>query len=201
MNAECPECGQETLHRTLKGRMAGKRRLEMVLKCSRCGNVRTEVLEAARHVDVKLILSRGEESERTTARLPADWELAVGDEFMHGDENLLVTGIDVSGRKSRAAKVGDIQTLWAKNFDRVRVKIAVNRHGRTSSTEILADPDDEFCVGEEIEIDDIPLAIHSIKVRERILRRGSATARDIVRVYCADTRPARPPRKGRVSRS
>jgi len=201
MNAECPECGQETLHKTLKGRMAGKKRLELVLKCTKCGHVRAEAMTAARHADVKIIISRDEVSERTTTRLPLDWTLSVGEEFMHGDENLLVTGIEVKGRKTNSAKTGEIQTLWAKNFDQVRVKIAINRHGRTVSAEIMAHPEDEFTVEDEMEIDDVPVKIHSIKLTDRRIRRGSASARDIVRVYCTDSRPPRPPRnRGRVSR-
>ncbi len=202
MNAECPECGEETLHKTLKGRMAGKKRLELVLKCTKCGHVRAEAMTAARQADVKIIISRDEVSERTTTRLPLDWTLSVGEEFMHGDENLLVTGIEVKGRKTNSAKTGEIQTLWAKNFDQVRVKIAINRHGRTVSTEIMADPDEEFTVEDEMEIDDVPVKIHSIKLEDRTIRRGSACARDIVRVYCTDSRPPRQPRnRGGVSRS
>jgi uncharacterized Zn finger protein len=201
MNYLCPECGEETLHKTLKGRRAGKKRLELVLKCSKCGMVRNEAMEAVRQADVRIIISRGEVSERTTARLPTDWEISVGEEFMHGDENLLVTGIEVKGAKKDSAKTSEIQTLWAKNFDRIRVKIAINRHGRTASTEIMADPDDEFTVEDEMEIDDVPVKIHSIKLKDRTIRRGSADARDIVRVYCTDSRPPRPPRnRGRVSR-
>jgi len=201
MNAECPDCGEETLHRTLKGRMAGKKRLELVLKCSKCGKVRNEVLQAARQANVKIIISRDDVSERTTTGLPLDWTLSIGDQFMHGEENLLVTGIEVMGRKVKSAKTGEIQTLWAKNFDQVRVKIAINRHGRTFSTEILTDPEEEFTVEDEMEIDDVPVKIHSIKLNDRTIRRGSATAGDIVRVYCTDSRPPRPPRnRGRVNR-
>ncbi len=202
MTAECPDCGEDTLHKTLKGRFAGKKRLEMVLKCSKCGRVRTEVLEAERQAKIKIIISRDDVSERTVTELPLDWRLAVGDEFMHGDERLQVTNIEVGGAKKKAAMTGDIQTLWAKNFDQVRVKISTNRQGHTTSTEVLTDPEEEFTVETEIEIDGTPVIIHSIKLKDKRIRRGSATARDIVRIYCTDSRPMRRPRyRERVNRS
>lgn len=188
---ECPECGEEALHRTLKGRYQGKR-LKLVLKCGKCGKVHDEVLEPVGQVKVRMIISRGDESEKTVAEFPADWELNVGDEFMQGEERLQVTGIEVGGARVEKAGVGKVQTLWTKNFDRARVFISINRHGRTQSVEILTDPDEEFEVGAEIEVDGTPVIIHSIKVRDDTLRRGAAPARDIVRIYCTDARTRRP---------
>jgi uncharacterized Zn finger protein len=184
---ECPECGEETLHRTLKGRYHGKR-LNLVLRCGKCGKVRDEVLEPVGRTGVRMIVSRGDESERTRAEFPVDWVLRVGDEFMHGDERLMITGIESAGARVEKADVGAVQTLWTKNFDQARVFISINRHGRTRSLEILTDPDEEFEVGSEIDVDGIPVTIHSIKVQEDTLRRGVAAARDIVRIYCTDAR-------------
>lgn len=197
---DCPECGEETLHRTLKGRYQGKR-LKLVLKCGACGNVREEVLEQVSQVKVRMIISRGEESERTTADFPADWAVHVGDEFMHGEERLQVTGIEVAGARAEKAAVVKVETLWTKNFDQARVFISINRHGRTKSVEILTDPDEEFEVGSEIEVDGDPVVIHSIKVKEDTIRRGVASARDIVRIYCTDARPRRAREQPRRSRS
>ena len=192
MQAECPECGEETQHRTLKGRMKGKKRLEMVLKCGQCGKVRDEVLELIGKTPVRMIISRGQESEKTSVEFPADWVLSVGDEFMHEDENLQVTGIESGGKRVKSAPVGEIKTLWTMNFDQAKVKVAINRHGRTKSVELYVDPDEEFEIGSEITIDGVPVTIHSIKLQEKRIRRGTANAREIVRVYCTDSRPSRP---------
>ncbi|MFO7618966.1 MAG: HVO_0476 family zinc finger protein [Thermoplasmata archaeon] len=190
MNLECADCGEETLHKTLKGRLEGKK-LKMVLKCSKCGKVGNHVLESIGQIQLRMIISRGDVSERTTAEFPSDWGFAVGDEFMHEDERLQVTGIEVGGVRVEAASVGEVQTLWTKNFDQARVRISVNRHGHTQSLEILTDPEEEFTVESEIDVDGIPVKIHSIKTADAHLRRGSAPARDIVRIYCTDTRPSR----------
>jgi uncharacterized Zn finger protein len=202
MNAECPDCDEETLHKTLKGRFAGKKRLEMVLKCSKCGKVRTEVLEAVGQIKLKMVISRDDVSERTTTELPADWVLHIGDEFKHENERLQVSGIDVNNVKVKSASTREIQILWTKNYDRAKVKVSINHHGRTRSLDILADPEDEFSVESTIEVDGAPVSIHSIKLKDKTIRRGSATARDIVRIYCTDSRPSRrPPRRESFNKS
>lgn len=190
MTVECPECDEETLHKTLKGRFEGKK-LKLVLKCSKCGKVRDEVMETVGSVTIRMIVSRGDASERTTAEFPADWGFVVDDDFMHGDERLLVTGIEVKGVRVNKAVVGDIQTLWTKNFDQFRVRISINRRGRTHSMDILTEPEEEFTIESEIDLDGIPVRIHSIKTKDEHMRRGSAVARDIVRIYCTDIRPSR----------
>ncbi|MBA3044657.1 MAG: hypothetical protein KKH41_01870 [Candidatus Thermoplasmatota archaeon] len=188
MNIECPECEDETLHKTLKGRLEGKK-LKLVLKCSKCGKVRDEVLEAIGQIQIRMIISRGDVSERTTAMFPNDWDFTVGDDFMHDDERLQVTGIEVKGVRVDGAKVGEVQTLWTKNFDQARVKISVNRSGHTRSMEILTDPEAEFTVEAMIDVNNIPMRIHSIKTTAGRIRRGTVVASDIVRIYCTDTRP------------
>lgn len=195
IHAECPECRDETLHRTIKGRMKGKKRLEMVLKCTVCGKVHEEALEAVGQIPVRMIISRGEKSEKVQAEFPEDWELAVGDEFMHEDERLLIKGIEVDGRHVENAVIKDVQTLWTINYDTARVRVSVNRGGRTKSLELEVEPGEEFEVGAEIEIDGMPVMIHSIKLENRTIRRGTATAGNIVRVYCTDKRPPRPGRR------
>ncbi len=186
IHVDCPECETDTLHRTLKGRFSGKKKLDMVLKCTECGRVHEERFEMADQIPVRSIISRSDKSEKIQIELSSDWAITVGDELMHQDERLLVTGIEVDGMRVNSAAVGDIQTLWTKNFDTVDVHVSVNRRGKTKSVVIVADPDDEFEVGSEIEIDGRPVFVHSIKMGDRKIRKGTATAREIVRVYCTD---------------
>lgn len=192
MQVECSKCGTETLHRTLKGRFAGKKRLDMVLKCSECGNVREERFELASQVEFRLIISRGNESERTQMEMRSDWVVSMGDEFMHEDEKLLVTGIEAGGKRVRSAKAHAVETLWTKNYDTIQVHVSVNRRGHTRALVIDTEPEEEFEVGSDIEIDGKSVLVHSIKTDERKMRQGTAQARDIVRIYCTDNRSQRP---------
>jgi uncharacterized Zn finger protein len=192
MHAECPECDDETLHKTLKGRMKGKKRLEMVLKCTVCGKIHDEALEVVSQVPVRMIISRGDKSEKMRVEFPADWDLAVGEEFMHDEERLLIKGIEVDGRRMEAANIKEVQTLWTINYDMAKIKVSINRNDITRSLELEVDLDEEFTVESEIEVDGVMVTIHSIKLHDKRIRRGTAIARDIVRVYCTDKRPSRP---------
>ena len=187
ISVECPECGEDTLHRTLKGQLS-KKDMKLLLKCARCGHTRRETFALPGQVFLRLIISRGGQSERTLIELSSDWALEVGEELMHGEERLLMTGLESGGRRVGSARADKTETIWAKNFDNVKLRISINRRGRTRAFEIIVDPDEEFEVGSEIEIDDRPVLIHSIRTTERTIRRGTANARDIVRVYCTDAR-------------
>lgn len=192
MQAECPECDDETLHKTLKGRFKGKKKLELVLKCTKCGKVTEETLETVSQIPVRMIISRGETSQRVPTKFPADWELAVGEEFMHEDERLLIKGIESGGRRVERCSVKQIQTLWTINYDMAKIKVSINKNDVTRSLELEVDLDEVFEVESEIEVDGVKVTIHSIKLKDKRIRRGTATARDIVRVYCTDKRPSRP---------
>ena len=162
MQIECSKCGTETLHRTLKGRFAGKKKLDMVLKCSECGNVHEERFELASQVEFRLIISRGNESERSHMEMPSDQTVSVGDEFMHQDEKLLVTGIEAGGKRVRTANADALETLWTKNFDTIQVHVSVNRRGHTKAMVIDTGREVEFEVGSDLVIVGRSMMVHSI---------------------------------------
>ena len=84
-----------------------------------------------------------------------------------------------------------ISTIWAKKFDKVIVKISINKHTKTIPTQIDAMPDEEFFVGDLMTVGKEQVVIHSIKAKEGAVRRGSVPARDIVRIYTKAVRTTR----------
>lgn len=135
---------------------------------------------------VRTIISRGDVSERISMEISSDWLITVGDEFMHKDERLLVTGIEVGGKRVNSSVAGEIQTLWTKNYDTIDLDVSVNFRGRTKALKITVAPEDEFEVGADMEIDSRPVFIHSIKTENKRMREGTATANEIVRIYCTE---------------
>ena len=91
-----------------------------------------------------------------------------------------------------AANIKEVQTLWTINYDMAKIKVSINRNDITRSLELEVDLDEVFEVDSEIEIDGVMVTIHSIKLHDKRIRRGTAIARDIVRVYCTDKRPSHP---------
>lgn len=185
VSVECPVCKQESLHEVLSGKMGGKVQtvFETTVKCKQCGHVHHAVLTVQKPVEIPVIVSWLRESIRSTIALGPDEVLSLEDEVMCGEDPVLITSIESKGARVKRAKAGDIQTVWAKKFDKVRVPFSINHHGKSFSEHVLAVPDEEFFIGDMLTVGKHEVVIHSIKIEDKSLRDGGARARDIVRVY------------------
>ncbi|MEE9116931.1 MAG: HVO_0476 family zinc finger protein [Thermoplasmata archaeon] len=181
---DCPKCGEAT-HRILKGRVSGKKgeTLECVVKCSECGDVRKVTIKREKPVTVKIIVSDEDRSKRTGLELLPSEEIVVGDRMILDGQEVEVSSIESDGRRVEVALAKEIDTLWTKRADRVKVKFSITKGRRTLSKEIFAQPDEEFYVGDLVELGRMKVVIHRIKCRDRMIRDGSATASSIVRIY------------------
>ncbi len=189
---ECPVCHCETLHEVLHGKVGGKTQtvLESTVRCRECNQVHQAVLTVEKPISVPTIVSWLQESRRSSMVLGPDDALAVGDEVMCGDESVQITSIESAGARVKKAKARDIQTIWARRFDKVRIPFSVSQRGRSFSEHVQAVPDEEFFVGDMLKVGKHEVVIHSIKIEDRSLRTGGARARDIVRVYASIVRRA-----------
>jgi uncharacterized Zn finger protein len=185
VSVECPNCRQESLHEVLSGRMGGKAQtvFETTVRCRQCGLVHHAVLTVQKPVEIPVVVSWIRDSVKSSIALGPDEVLSVDDEVMCGEEPVLVTSIESKGARVKRARAGDIQTVWGKKFDKVRVPFSVNHHGKSFSEHVFAVPDEEFFIGDMLKIGKHEVVIHSIRVKERSIRTGGASARDIVRVY------------------
>jgi uncharacterized Zn finger protein len=182
---ECPSCKEDTLHEVLAGRVAGRNAqvLDSTVKCRTCGHVHHAVMKGEKPVNVPVVISWLTESIRTAVVLGPEEVISVDDEIMCGETPVLVTSIESSGARVKLARARDIETIWGKRFDKVKLSFSVNHHGKTFSEHLIVSPDDEFYIGDLVEIGKREVVIHTIKTDSKTLRKGSALARDIVRVY------------------
>jgi uncharacterized Zn finger protein len=182
---ECPMCKDETLHEILAGRIGGKAQtvLDSTVKCKACGHVHHVLLKGDKPVEVPVIISWIDESERSKASFDPEDVLSVDDEFMCGDLPVLITSIESKGARVERAKASDITSIWGKKFEKVRIHFSITRRGKSFSEVVDAVPDEEFSVGDILKVGNHDIVIHSIKIKEKALRRGGAQARDIVRIY------------------
>jgi uncharacterized Zn finger protein len=95
----------------------------------------------------------------------------------------LVTAIEVKTRRVPRAKASAVDTLWLKRYDRVKVKVSVNTGRKTVSRDFWAAPDERFEIGDVISAGDMKVLVHSLNTGGRRLRRGSAVASEIRRLY------------------
>jgi len=105
--------------------------------------------------------------------------LSTPDEGMPG----LITAIEVKTRRVPRAKASTADTLWLRRYDKVKVKVSVNTGRKTISRELWAAPDEQFEIGDVISAGDMKVLVHSMNTGSRKLKRGSAAARKIRRIY------------------
>jgi len=94
-----------------------------------------------------------------------------------------VTAIEVEGKRVHQAKASEVDTIWAKRADKVWVAFSVNMANRTVARRILAAPDEEFVVGDIVDLGRDRVLVHRIRTTHKTLREGTVPASDIVRVY------------------
>ena len=185
MKLVCPNCGNETEHKILSSKVMGNG-IEYVLQCLTCKYTYKKYIENEKIRDLKVVWSWKDKSEIKKISLFENDIVSVGDEMEIGGITSKITAIDSKGKRVKKARVGDIDTLWAKRFDRVVVKISVNKGTKTVSSEMVVNPYEDFYIGDLIDIKNTKCVIHRIKVHDRFITRGSAKAKDIVRIYAKE---------------
>jgi uncharacterized Zn finger protein len=181
---ECPKCG-ETIHRILKGRVSGKRgeTLECVVKCSECGEVRKATIKREKPVTIKAIISSDDQSKRMEIELQPNEEVVVGDRMIVGGYEVEVSSMESGEKRVEVALAKEIDTLWTKRADKIKVKFSISKGPRTLPKEMFAHSDEEFFVGDMVELGRMKVVIHKIKCKDRMVREGGARASSIVRIY------------------
>jgi len=201
MEMECIPCGRVTVHRIVHVQgNPGRGGAELTLRCSECGNTAKHRMKEERLVPVNYVLSEQGSSRRGTVSLFAEEFVEKGEELYLGENRSVVTAIETAAGRRNRAKASEISTLWAKDIERVVVRISVNRGSSTLSLRVSTEPEEEFSVGDIIDTEAGKAVVISMKTARGNAERGSVQARDIVRVYARLVREsfsAQPHRRGR----
>ena len=181
----CPECEEDTLHHIIRARFStGKKTtLNGVAECTKCGFVHRIELSEEADIEVQLILSEGEKTEKTTIMLAPEEELEYGAEIMYGESTIKITKLERKGVSLKRAHAREIDTLWAKKYDRIPVKLTISAGPRTYSRKVWGTPEEEFEIGDLIRFREYTVTVKKILTRKGMVSRGFVKARDIVRVY------------------
>jgi len=185
--ALCENCGEETPHRVLKGKIGAtpESGFDGTVQCVTCKTVHHANFPVEKPILVNSIISEGERSRKTQIEFGPMEEIMVGEEFFWEEHNLQVTAIELDGRRIAKAKAKEITGLWLKVFDSVVVKVAIVRGSSTKSEKVDAAPEEEFAVGDILEFGRDKVVIDKIKTEHRMIYREGVPveARDIKRVY------------------
>ena len=188
----CPVCEHETEHEILKGEAGTKGKeitIDGVVKCKECGHTRHKVIRESNAIDVPVIVSWKTESNKTKISLyPEEW-VHNGDEFIVDGVRVKVTSIEQEGNKRvSSSKVEEIKTLWTRKHEKSLVKVSIHKGRNSVSKTLEVPPEEEFFIGDRLDIGRHQTVIHRIKTNEESLKRGKAKAEDIVRIYTKNIR-------------
>lgn len=180
----CETCG-DVPHRVLRGRVGGTTELvfEGVVRCTKCGQVRSVVTREPRPIQIPIIVSWLEASERTELEFAPDEVVRVGGELEIGESLVRVTAIEIAKGRVSEALAKDVATIWAKRVDRVRLRFSVNKGHRTVARTLVAAPDEEFTVGDIVDLGKERALLHHIRTAHRTILQGTVRADEIVRMY------------------
>ena len=186
---ECPNCNSETVHNILKGKLSSKKNqetLECTVECNKCKSVHKAKIQTPKTITIPIIVSSMEASEPKKIDLNSNDVLQIGDEIIVDNINIKITALETkSDKRVDDSKVDGLKTIWGKRFDKVRVKVTINKGSTTYSRELWAVPDEEFYIGDILTFGRLKSVVHRIKTHDKLLKRdGSmAIAKDIVRVF------------------
>ncbi|USS40215.1 translation initiation factor 2 [Thermococcus aggregans] len=173
----CPECGSEEVE------VLSERGREVKLRCNECGYVWQITL--SKLIKVPVIVSKHERSFKKFAELPEDEEIKIGDIVELEDDEVRITGIELEENKRvKKAPIREVKTLWGESLTYPKV-IGVSIYlpkGITQSFKVKVDRNEEFAVGEVLEVGGYTFKIEKIKTESKMLRHGKAKADKIVRI-------------------
>ncbi len=181
---ECAICDDYTEHEILKGRF-GKASVSGTFRCADCGTIDNTTIRLPEELQVKVLFSDGDRTTVTETVLMSNEVIEIGDEFfLDSGERVRVTKIEVkAGRMTKRIPAPRIESLWVKQFGVINVKFSINDNHRTIAKMIEAEPEDTFTVGMTVPFEDFDCYVHAIKTKHRLIRHGSAEAKDITRIY------------------
>lgn len=193
-DARCPSCGHTGDHTVLRVRARGQGE-DVLVQCHACQHVHDVELRPPPAVQLRTILSWGEESQRIVLNLDADERLAVGDEFEHEDATWRVSRLEFpNGASRKRARADAIGTLWAVRSDLVRVHLTMTENNRSTSDVIIAEPTDVFTAGSIIQHEGVRWRIRAIHTGRGRTMSGKVEAAEVRRLYLHPP-PERAPRQ------
>jgi uncharacterized Zn finger protein len=170
---ECPSCSpkEEVGHEVLKEGQSP------LVRCRECGQIHPATIKTPTAISVRVIVSKMDVSSAYKTKLDSETVLQVDDEMVVDDEEtgvvypILITALDAGGKRVNLAKVENIETIWGRAIDDIKVKFSAQ--SGTEKTEVIekrVPGDYEFVVGAEEKVGNKRLLIHKIKVRDGVFR-------------------------------
>jgi len=152
---DCPACSSREPHEVLK--TDG----QATVRCLACDHVHKERIHEPSTVEVRVVVSQGQDSFSTRTTVRADETVRVGDEFvLEADEGVFgveVTSVEVPGdgdnRRVDESRADEAETVWTRAIDNVSVPVTLHTDDGTVSRRMDVPGDYGFVVGDRETVD------------------------------------------------
>lgn len=184
---KCPICGSKSFKIVKSKKRSTKSELieNLILKCCDCQTTFREELRSKKAVKKRIIISEYEKSFKDMVDVYPDEELKVGSLMQVGEIMVEISSLETkNGSRVQKSRASDLETIWGSSLNNFsRVGISVDFNGKIYSKKVEIERDFIFTIGDIIKIENITFKIKSFKTIERKMRRGSALAGVIKRIY------------------
>ena len=181
----CEMCEEECPHKVLKSRTSSKKGFSFqgVVTCSECNTTGPTEIKEDLPLELRLRISNEDKTENGIIHVDRGIVISVGETRPHPDGLILITGLELDGKRPASAYSQDNPIVWAKRATHARVRFAIHDGEATLSLKKEFDAQEEFRVGNTVRLDGKMTRIKAINLHGGKLSK-TAYALEISRITC-----------------
>lgn len=181
----CEMCEEECPHKVLKSRTSSKKGFSFqgVVTCSECNTTGPTEIKEELPLELRLRISNEDKTENGIIHVDRGIVISVGETRPHPDGLILITGLELDGKRPPSAYSQDNPIVWAKRATHARVRFAIHDGEATLSLKKEFDAQEEFRVGNTVRLDGKMTRIKAINLHGGKLSK-TAYALEISRITC-----------------
>jgi|TARA_B110000263_G_C15295686_1_gene505503 uncharacterized Zn finger protein len=181
----CEMCEEECPHKVLKSRTSSKKGFSFqgVVTCSECNTTGPTEIREELPLELRLRISNEDITENGIMHVDRGIVIIVGETRPHPDGLILITGLELDGKRPPSAYSQDNPIVWAKRATHARVRFAIHDGDATISVKQEFDAEEEFHVGNTVRLEGKNTKIKAINLHGGKLVK-TAYALEISRITC-----------------
>ena len=181
----CEMCKEESSHEILKSKTSTRRGFSFqgVVQCLECNTTGHAEIKEEPPLSLKLRLSDDNKTINNTLDVDRGVLIRVGQIRPHPDGLILITSLELTGKRPTEAFSQEMPIVWAKKATHARVRFAIHEGESTISLKKEFKAEEEFYV-------DMPLRLQGRRTRVKTINLfggksvKAAHAMEISRVTC-----------------
>ena len=150
----CDMCEDDSPHEILKSRTSNKRGFSFqgVVQCKECDSKGHAEIKEEPQISLKLRISNDNQTLNDNLNVDRGVLLKVGQTRPHPDGLIVITSLELSGKRPDKAFSQEMPIVWAKRATHAKVRFAIHEGESTISLKQEFESDEEFYVGMHLQL-------------------------------------------------